>query len=163
MFYPNKKKGSVSFSISDHNTVLRAVPCALFSFTQQTMGVDILEFCTPPIPGQQHKYYGNAHNNFIKLPITIPPHTKIQKTPINNSLHSIATLGDLNLLKQILPLLRTPQKAVNEPHHSTGLTPLHFAASRGHLTTVQCLVDDYSASIDVKDREGEVIIIMITK
>ncbi|KAG1461775.1 hypothetical protein G6F56_005654 [Rhizopus delemar] len=119
------------------------------------MGVDLLEFCTPPVPGQQHKYYGNAHNNFIKLPITLP-RNKIQK-PVSssNTLHSIATLGNLNLLKQILPLLPAPQKAANEHHPSTGLTPLHFAASRGHLETVKYLVDDYSATIDAKDREGE--------
>ncbi|KAL0137571.1 ankyrin [Mucor lusitanicus] len=119
------------------------------------MGVNILEFCTPPIPGQPHKYYGNAHNNFIKLPVAIP-HTTIQKTvSTNNSLHSIATSGNLTLLKSILPFLPTPQKAVNEPHPSTGLTPLHFAASRGHFNIVKYLVDDYSAVVDAKDREGE--------
>lgn len=121
------------------------------------MGVNILEFCTPPIPGQPHKYYGNAHNNFIKLPVAIP-HTTIQKTvSTNNSLHSIATSGNLTLLKSILPFLPAPQKAVNEPHPSTGLTPLHFAASRGHVSIVKYLVDDYSAVVDAKDREGEVM------
>jgi ankyrin repeat protein len=120
------------------------------------MGVNMLEFCTPPVPGQRHEFYGNAHNNYIKLPIALP-HTTIQKTVTsNNTLHSIATSGNLPLLKNILPFLPTPQKAVNEPHPTTGLTPLHFAASRGHFNIVQYLVDDYSATVDAKDREGEV-------
>lgn len=124
------------------------------------MGVNILEFCTPPVPGQRHEYYGNAHNNFIKLSIpttTVNVQATIQKTvSSNNSLHSIATSGNLGLLKSVLPFLPTPHKAVNEPHPTTGLTPLHFAASRGHFNIVQYLVDDYNALVDAKDREGEV-------
>lgn len=116
----------------------------------------MLEFCTPPVPGQRHEFYGNAHNNHIKLPVAIP-HTTIQKTvSSNNTLHSIATSGNLALLKNILPFLPTPQAAVNEPHPATGLTPLHFASSRGHFNIVKYLVDDYSALVDAKDREGEV-------
>lgn len=115
----------------------------------------MLEFCTPPVPGQRHEFYGNAHNNHIKLPVAIP-HTTIQKTvSSNNTLHSIATSGNLALLKNILPFLPTPQAAVNEPHPATGLTPLHFASSRGHFNIVKYLVDDYSALVDAKDREGE--------
>jgi ankyrin repeat protein len=126
------------------------------------MGVNILEFCTPPVPGQTHKYYGNGHNNFIKLPVTVLPNNSPKATttvtnpaiPPNASLHSLATGGNLTLMKHILPLL--PAEAVDEPHPATGLTPLHFAASRGHFEMVKYLVDECGATIDAKDKEGEV-------
>ncbi|CAO3615832.1 unnamed protein product [Cunninghamella echinulata] len=107
----------------------------------------ILEFCTPPIPGETHKYYGDAHNNLIKLPqftpsTPIPPITttttatitKQNKKPSEQkTLHNLAANGNLILLKQILLLLPDPLKAVNDHQTSTGFTPLHYAAARGHL------------------------------
>jgi ankyrin repeat protein len=132
------------------------------------MAVSLIEFCTPPVPGQSHKFYGNAHNNFIKLPITLQPvvpeaPSVAKSAPSNkansNSLHSIVASGNLTLLNNILSVLPSPQKAVNDPHPITGLTPLHFASSRGHFEIVQCLVEQYSAIVDAKDKEGEVKIL----
>ncbi|KAF7727259.1 hypothetical protein EC973_007872 [Apophysomyces ossiformis] len=126
-----------------------------------------IEFCTPPIPGETHKYYGYTHNNFIKLPQAIPsPPSKVaiaqtknkgqqKKQQQQNTLHSVASAGDLILIKQILILLPDPLKAVNDPHPSTGLTPMHFAASRGHVDIVRCLVEEYDVSVDARDKEGE--------
>ncbi|KAG0174666.1 hypothetical protein DFQ28_005264 [Apophysomyces sp. BC1034] len=127
----------------------------------------LMEFCTPPVPGETHKYYGYAHNNFIKLPqLATPPPSKPtvpptkskgpqKKQPQQKTLHSVASAGNLILLKQILMILPDPLKAVNDPHPSTGLTPMHFAASRGHVDIVRCLVEEYSVFVDVRDKEGE--------
>ncbi|KAI7908065.1 uncharacterized protein BX663DRAFT_482298 [Cokeromyces recurvatus] len=52
-------------------------------------------------------------------------------------------------------MVSDPIKAVNEPFPSTGLTCLHFAASRGHLNIVQCLVEEYLIDPDSTDKEGE--------
>jgi ankyrin repeat protein len=122
----------------------------------------IMEFCTPPIPGETHKYYGDAHNNFIRLPqfnptAMAPVAPKMKKrTTEQKTLHDLAAVGNLILLKQILLLLPDPLKAVNEAQSSTGFTPLHYAAARGHLKIVECLVDEYSVSVDARDKEGEV-------
>lgn len=49
-------------------------------------------------------------------------------------------------------------QAVNDPHPATGLTCLHFAASRGHLKIIQCLVEEYAVRVDSTDKEGEVCV-----
>lgn len=128
----------------------------------------IVDFCTPPVPGETHKYYGNTHNHFIKLPqfTTKPeePPSPATPTPVNKkteeqqqkTLHSVASTGNLIILKQILLLLPDPLKALNDPHPSTGLTPIHFASSRGHVDIVRCLVEEYQVSLDSRDKEGEV-------
>lgn len=161
-----------------------------FSFMTTT----VIDFCTPPVPGEHHKYYGDAHNKFIKLPqlavqsspITTPAPVTTRGTESNaeisnnstlsprsspqptettthgkkieqqKTLHSLASTGNLAIFKQVLQLLPDPLKAVNDPHPSTGLTPIHFAASRGHVDIVRCLVEDYHVSVDSRDKEGEV-------
>ncbi|KAI7854340.1 hypothetical protein BDC45DRAFT_135298 [Circinella umbellata] len=151
------------------------------------MSATIVEFCTPPVPGETHKYYGSSHNNFIKLPHLTTKIEQIQqapqvsskaapilqsskqqqKRPIASStlvkeveqhrtLHSLAASGNLPVFKRLLVHLPDPLKAVNDPHPSTGLTPIHFAASRGHVDIVRCLVEDYHVSVDSRDKEGEV-------
>lgn len=166
------------------------------------MTTTVIDFCTPPVPGERHKYYGDAHNKFIKLPqlavqsspaITTPTTTTTNTTvaPVTRgaesnaaittlsprpspqpaestthgkkieqqkTLHSLASTGNLAIFKQVLQLLPDPLKAVNDPHPSTGLTPIHFAASRGHVEIVRCLVEDYHVSVDSRDKEGEVYI-----
>ncbi|KAF7730660.1 hypothetical protein EC973_001609 [Apophysomyces ossiformis] len=122
-----------------------------------TLG-SVIEFCTPPIPGESHQYYGFSHNNFIKLPhLTTAPKsnspTNIKSKQTN--LRTAASAGNLAMLKQILLLVSDPLKAVNEAQTSTGLTPLHIAASRGHLDIVQCLIEEYEVAVDSRDKEGE--------
>ncbi|KAI9489636.1 hypothetical protein BDB00DRAFT_962087 [Zychaea mexicana] len=121
------------------------------------MSTTIVEFCTPPVPGERHKYYGDAHNKFIKLPqlaTTATTKTTVESSP-HRTLHSLASSGSLPLFKRLLLHLPDPLKAVNDPHPSTGLTPIHFAASRGHVEIVRCLVEDYHVSVDSRDKEGE--------
>jgi hypothetical protein len=43
----------------------------------------------------------------------------------------------------------------NTPHPHTGLTPLHYAASRGHLDIARYLVDECGALVDMEDPSGE--------
>lgn len=141
-----------------------------------TTATQIIDFCTPPVPGETHKYYGDSHNLFLKLPrfaatavkqpvksSPAPPTTTTtivappaKKADHQKTLHSVASSGNLVLLKQILHLLPDPLKAVNDAHPATGLTPIHFAASRGHVDIVRCLVEDYAVAVDSRDKEGEV-------
>lgn len=120
----------------------------------------IITFCNPPVPGKSHEYYGSAHNQFIKLPIKVIEQQKFARVLTaapNTTIHSIASSGNINLLKTFLEEAKpNSQKIANERHPITGLTPLHFASSRGHYQVVQCLVEQYSTTIDLKDREGEV-------
>lgn len=129
----------------------------------------VLDFCTPAVPGETHKYYGYSHNKFIKLP-HISPH--VHNSTVNSSsssslkqqnkskehktLRSVALSGNLALLRQFLQMVPDQLKAVNDPHPATGLTCLHFAASRGHLKIIQCLVEEYAVRVDSTDKEGEV-------
>jgi ankyrin repeat protein len=126
----------------------------------------VIDFCTPAVPGEVHKYYGFSHNNFIKLPNIQQQQPEEQETAsikkghVNSKEHktlrSVALSGNLALLRQFLQMLPDPLKAIKEPHPATGLTCLHFAASRGHLKIVQCLVEEYAVRVDSTDNEGEV-------
>lgn len=134
-----------------------AVPSSLF------MTTTVLDFCTPPVPGERHKYYGDVHNKFIKLPINPPAPTQQPPPTVKHvapatlkrqkTLHAIAASGNLALFKQILAL---HPDAANEMQASTGLRPIHFAASRGNHEIVRCLIEEYGADVDIRDHEGEV-------
>ena len=120
----------------------------------------VIDFCTPAVPGEVHKYYGDSHNKFLKLP-HIPPASQTPKKVANKkselkTLRSVALYGDLRLLRHFLEMVPDKIKAVNEPHPATGLTCLHFAASQGHLKFIQCLVEEYAVRVDSTDKEGEV-------
>ncbi|RKP25518.1 ankyrin repeat-containing domain protein, partial [Syncephalis pseudoplumigaleata] len=43
----------------------------------------------------------------------------------------------------------------NAPSSHSGMTPMQYAASRGHLEVVQMLADQFNAFVDIADREGE--------
>jgi ankyrin repeat protein len=122
----------------------------------------VLDFCTPAVPGETHIYYGYSHNKYIKLPHinpTIPPTNTLKqqnKSKEHKTLRSVALSGNLALLRQFLQMVPDQLKAVNDPHPATGLTCLHFAASRGHLKIIQCLVEEYAVRVDSTDKEGEV-------
>jgi ankyrin repeat protein len=127
----------------------------------------VLDFCTPAVPGETHKYYGYSHNKYIKLPhisaipVTIPNNVKQNKSKEHKTLRSVALSGNLALLRQFLQMVPDQLKAVNDPHPATGLTCLHFAASRGHLKIIQCLVEEYAVRVDSTDNEGEVCYLLV--
>jgi ankyrin repeat protein len=124
----------------------------------------VIDFCTPAVPGEIHKYYGYSHNKFLKLPHINPVHTittptakrSPSKSKEHKTLRSVALSGNLALLRQFLQMVPDQLQAVNDPHPATGLTCLHFAASRGHLKIIQCLVEEYAVRVDSTDKEGEV-------
>ncbi|KAG1121308.1 hypothetical protein G6F42_012552 [Rhizopus arrhizus] len=128
----------------------------------------VVDFCTPAVPGEVHKYYGYSHNKFLKLPHINPVHTVTNapapnastkrspsKSKEHKTLRSVALSGNLALLRQFLQMVPDQLQAVNDPHPATGLTCLHFAASRGHLKIIQCLVEEYAVRVDSTDKEGE--------
>lgn len=116
-----------------------------------------MDFVHPPVPGQVHMHYGSVHNAHLLLP-SIPtveqpkPKPKPVKKRESASLYTAASKGNLQQLKDLL----NENNDVNQDQPVTGLTVLHFAASRGHLEVVHCLCQDYGALTDVEDREGEV-------
>jgi Ankyrin repeats (3 copies) len=125
-----------------------------------------MDFIHPPIPGQVHQYYGSIHNTQLLLPaITDQASPKVSPKPKpkpkpqpkpkreSTSLYTAASNGNLQKLKELL----NENNNVNQDQPITGLTLLHFAASRGHLDVTRSLCEEYGASTDIEDREGEVI------
>lgn len=64
-----------------------------------------------------------------------------------------AMTGNLAALKE---QLKTHNADSIQP--STGLSPLHYASSRGHIQLVNYLLGKAGATVDLADREGEVCI-----
>ncbi|KAI8584460.1 hypothetical protein K450DRAFT_216522 [Umbelopsis ramanniana AG] len=118
-----------------------------------------MDFIHPPIPGQVHQYYGSIHNTQLLLP-AITDHTSPKVSPKpkpkpkreSTSLYTAASNGNLQKLKELL----NENNNVNQDQPITGLTLLHFAASRGHLEVTRSLCEEYGALTDIEDREGEV-------
>jgi ankyrin repeat protein len=118
-----------------------------------------MDFIHPPIPGQVHQYYGAIHNTQLLLPsVTELAQPKPKAKPIlkkkkreSTTLYTAASTGNLQRLKDLL----NERNNANQDQPVTGLTLLHFAASRGHLDIARCLCDEYGALTDVEDREGE--------
>lgn len=71
----------------------------------------------------------------------------------NKLLHSSVAKGQLN---QVRKLISNDGCDPNLAHSTTGLRPIHFAASRGHFTLVQFLNEQCRVDIDAIDKEGEV-------
>jgi ankyrin repeat protein len=120
-----------------------------------------MEFIHPPIPSQVHQYYGSVHNSQLLLPsvtdraspkLKPKPKPQPKKKHESTSLYTAASNGNLQQLKELL----NERNNVNLDQPITGLTLLHFAASRGHLDVTRCLCEEYGALTDVEDREGEV-------
>ena len=124
----------------------------------------VVDFCTPAVPGEVHKYYGYSHNiNPVHSVTNVPASNAATKRSPSKSkehktLRSVALSGNLALLRQFLQMVPDQLQAVNDPHPATGLTCLHFAASRGHLKIIQCLVEEYAVRVDSTDKEGEVCV-----
>lgn len=84
-------------------------------------------------------------------------------TSLSKRVCQAAAAGDLDTVKQLFFPAETPDEPVpspfvlsNEADPATGLTPLHFAASRDHYEVVQWLVEKGGAIVDLEDRDGEV-------
>ncbi|OZJ04377.1 hypothetical protein BZG36_03194 [Bifiguratus adelaidae] len=68
---------------------------------------------------------------------------------LRQSVYRVAAQGNVAKLKELI----APDN-VDQPESSTGLTALHYAASRGSLDVVKFLID-LGADVDLRDREGE--------
>lgn len=70
----------------------------------------------------------------------------------NVNLHRSVASGQLTLVQRLIADGCDP----NLPHVTTGLRPIHFAASRGHVDLVKYLVETSQCQVDATDKEGEV-------
>lgn len=67
-------------------------------------------------------------------------------------LHIAASIGNLEVLKLLLNY--EPKPDVNLPT-STGVRPIHLAVAKKHIDAVKLLVEDYGASVRIKDNKGQ--------
>ncbi|CAJ0823537.1 4569_t:CDS:10 [Entrophospora sp. SA101] len=121
-------------------------------------GAKIPEFVYPPIPGETHKYYGNIHSKQIKLPPnSINNAYRYLRDSEDMNIYEATSLGYLAKVKEILAPKGSGGKVTdftraNVANLSSGLTPLHYAASRGHLDVVRWLVESAGAIVDLEDQ-----------
>ncbi|KAG0000076.1 hypothetical protein BGZ79_006337 [Entomortierella chlamydospora] len=59
------------------------------------------------------------------------------------------------LVQDILMQSTKLKDSIDNVSSTTGMNPLHFAASRGHEEIVRILIDQAGAGVDIQDREGE--------
>ncbi|RIB16379.1 hypothetical protein C2G38_1515550 [Gigaspora rosea] len=124
----------------------------------------------PPIPGESHRYYGNIHKNQVKLPSTAQT-SHASRLDIDGSvendldIHEATAAGNMARVKELLDPRGSGEATsafllANEASSSSGLTPLHYAASRGHLEIVKWLIIDAGAIVDLEDQTGELTVDM---
>ena len=134
------------------------------------MQIPIPEVVNPPIPGEKHRYYGNIHLKQLRLPTSYNQNLRVATSyPLysedgsiegDQDIHDAAAAGNFTRVKELLaPRGGETTSAfllANEASPSSGLTPLHYAASRGHYEIVRWLIDEAGAIVDLEDQTGEV-------
>ncbi|KAI8638192.1 ankyrin repeat-containing domain protein [Parasitella parasitica] len=76
----------------------------------------------------------------------------LNETPFTGAnIHRSVASGQLTLVQRLIANGCDP----NLPHATTGLRPIHFAASRGHVDLVEYLVETSQCQVDATDKEGE--------
>lgn len=91
---------------------------------------------------------------YLFLPFFFFIYSVVMATSVNhkdNKLHSLVVGGQLNQVQKLISNGCDP----NSPHTTTGLRPIHFAASRGHANLVEFLSQLTNVDIDAMDKEGE--------
>ncbi|CAG8467409.1 2995_t:CDS:2 [Acaulospora colombiana] len=124
----------------------------------------------PPIPGESHRYYGNIHIKQVKLPqnnqslrgvSSYPQYSNVEGLVGNDAnIHEATAAGNMTRVKELLDPKGSGETTssfllANETSSSSGFTPLHYAASRGHLEIVKWLIDAAGAIVDLEDQTGE--------
>ncbi|CAG8502147.1 2563_t:CDS:2 [Dentiscutata erythropus] len=125
--------------------------------------IQIPESVYPPIPGENHRYYGNIHKKQVIL------HSAANVQAIGNTssfpqffdmdmdIYEAAATGNIDRVKELLDPRGAGETTssfllANEVSSSSGLNPLHYAASRGHTDIVKLLVTEAGAIIDLEDQ-----------
>jgi len=76
-------------------------------------------------------------------------------------IHEASAVGDLHRVQELFEFHSEGRSEdlflfANDMKTTTGLTPLHYAASKGHYEVVKWLVDTAGAVVDLEDFTGEV-------
>lgn len=131
---------------------------------------EIPEVVIPPIAGEAHRYYGNIHLKQLKLPnnnnlrgtttTSYPRYSEDGSIEGDLDIHDAAAAGNFTRVKELLAPQGSGETSsafllANDFSPSSGLTPLHYAASRGHYDIVKWLIDA-GAIVDLEDQTGEV-------
>jgi hypothetical protein len=124
-------------------------------FAAGTKPARIPDFVHPPVPGETHPFYGTDHNRTVRLPSLL---TEPEPTPEQLAAHArLFTAAECGATRIVRDILTGPEEIdVNAPFTQSGMTPMQYAASRGHLEVVQMLADQFNAFVDIADKEGEV-------
>ncbi|KAG8829514.1 hypothetical protein FRC17_006486, partial [Serendipita sp. 399] len=101
------------------------------------------------------------HEEAIIVPVEPPP--PVERDPVVlEEIYAAATGGNLHLLQTLFQAAVSSESGsteafvlANDATSRTGLTPLHGAASRGHVEVVQWLIECTGAMASIEDKEGE--------
>ncbi|CAH1765343.1 14942_t:CDS:10 [Entrophospora sp. SA101] len=104
-------------------------------------------------------------------PVRLPPNSmninnstfrqsEFSKDTTDMDIYEATAAGNLDKVKELLAPkdsggIVTAFHRANIPNLSSGLTPLHYAASRGHLEIVEWLIEYAGAIVDLEDQTGE--------
>jgi hypothetical protein len=133
--------------------ILPSTPSTVIGFGAKASRIP--DFVHPPVPGETHPFYGDDHNRHVRLPsLQTDPEPTPEQLAAQARLFTAAECGAVRIVREILT---GPEYIdVNAPSPQSTMTPLQYAASRGHLEVVQMLADQFGAFVDIEDREGEV-------
>ncbi|CAG8603852.1 7323_t:CDS:2 [Paraglomus occultum] len=123
----------------------------------------------PPIPGESHRFYGNSHIKEVKLPENahsdLTNEHGLESSNQELNIHEAAAAGKLRKVQELFADGDNTKSFLlaNNAKTTTGLTPLHYAASRGHFDVVKWLVDSAGAIVDLEDITGETALLKMGK
>eukprot|EP00475_Leptophrys_vorax_P014782 TRINITY_DN2104_c2_g1_i2.p1 TRINITY_DN2104_c2_g1~~TRINITY_DN2104_c2_g1_i2.p1 ORF type:complete len:498 (-),score=135.38 TRINITY_DN2104_c2_g1_i2:2255-3748(-) len=108
--------------------------------------------------GEREQFLEHLKNESSRLSLSESLHARTKRDRQGNSIMHIATLfGQNEILNAIIDVIGEEHLPTYTPVDSSGLTPIHFAGSEGHLDCLETLlkrtkipVDGISKDIDVR-------------